>query len=77
MLRNAGICLLDSNVEEIIKKLKKFFNILIDELDSKYAVFQSLLQDSVFAHTVDGKKMSFNYKIGRKLPENMAKFQED
>lgn len=30
MLRNAGICFLDANIESIIKKLKQFFNILID-----------------------------------------------
>lgn len=77
ILRNAGICFVDSSEEAIIKKLKQFFNILIDELDNKFPIFQNLLQERVFSRIVDGKKITFNYKIGRKLPENTAKFQAD
>lgn len=54
--------------KEIIKNLKQFFNCLIDEIDSKFPVFQNLLTQRIFSYESEGKKKVFNYKIGRKLP---------
>ena len=50
------------------------FNRIIDELNQKFQVFHSLLQDKAFqTHS----KKTLNYKIGRKLPETIAKFDTE
>ena len=46
----------------------------MDELDEKFPIFQSFLQDKVFK-TEDKKPL--NFKIGRKIPENTQKYSLD
>lgn len=50
------------------------FNKIIDEVDTKYPKFQAFLQEKIFNIEIENKKRSLNYKIGRKLPENIAKY---
>ena len=74
ILRNMGICFAEGSEKDIALKLKQMFNRIIDELNQKFQVFHSLLQDKAFqTHS----KKTLNYKIGRKLPETIAKFDTE
>ena len=71
ILRNARICFFEEDEKNISLKLKVMFNSIIEELNSKFPKFQALLQEKVF---VTGENKQLNYKIGRKLPETISKF---
>lgn len=68
ILSRAGIYFGSENNKEIVKTLKEFFNLLIDELDTHFPIFQELLQEKIFAVTKEGKFYTVNHKIGRKIP---------
>lgn len=76
IVRASGHYFGSDNEGELIKCIKSFLNRLIDELDTCFPIFQRLLQEKLFTIESEGKKKSVNYKIGRKLPENVARFTD-
>lgn len=47
------------------------------ECDNYFPEFEKLMQDrAFFIKNEKGEKMGLNYKIGRKIPENVPKYEK-
>lgn len=67
-LAKAGIHF-SSDDEKILKvQIKKFINILINEVDGKFKIFQKLMSEKVFVVDKDGRDYTVANQIGRKIP---------
>ena len=43
-------------------------------MDDKFPIFQERLEDNIFKIADEEKVYTVDYKIGRKIPENISKF---
>ena len=51
-------------------------NKIMDQCDKHFTDFQSMMQDKCFnINNQKGQKASLNYKIGRKIPDNVARYE--
>ncbi len=77
ILKNSNTYFGEADDDEIIKGIKVFLNKTMKECDRNFPLFEKMMQDRAFlVRNQKGEKVSLNYKIGRKISQNVSRYEK-